>query len=309
MKILVLGGCGFIGSHVVDALLRDGHEIRIFDRNEESFRLALPSVEYRLGDFTDQAAVRDAVEGMEAVFHLVSTTFPSTAALDPKRDVRENLLGTQQLVEAMLDANVSRLLFLSSGGTVYGITETVPIDETHPLRPINSYGITKVAIESYLEMYRRTRGLSPIIIRASNPFGPRQGHTGVQGVVATFLNQIVNGAAVEVWGDGSVVRDYVFVRDLARFCALAGASGKEGVYNAGSGRGTSLVELLAAMEDVTGRAFERRFKPAPATDVPVSVLDCSAALETFNWSAETDMLTGLQETWDWIMGLNLGSKN
>ncbi|WP_299868625.1 NAD-dependent epimerase/dehydratase family protein [uncultured Roseobacter sp.] len=307
MKILVLGGCGFIGSHVVDVLLREGHDVRIFDRNEESFRLSLPGVDYRRGDFTDPVAIADALQDVDAVFHLVSTTFPSTALRDPRRDVRENLIGTQQLVEVMLDVGIKRLLFLSSGGTVYGITETVPIPETHPLRPINAYGITKVAIEHYLEMYRRTRGLSPIIVRASNPFGPRQSHTGVQGVVATFLNRIANGTPVEIWGDGTVVRDYIYVQDLARFCVQAGTSEREGVYNAGSGQGVSLLDLLSAMEQVTDLGFERNFRSAPPTDVPVSVLDCSAAKRDFGWSAEENLAAGLKATWAWVSGFQSSS--
>ncbi len=303
MRVLVLGGCGFIGSHVVDLLLLEGHDVTVFDRNEERFRLALPSVEYRRGDFNDVEAISDALRGVDAVFHLVSTTFPSTASLDPQRDARENLLGTLQLIETMLEADIKRLLFLSSGGTVYGITNTVPISESEPLRPINAYGITKVAIENYLELYRRTRGLSPIVVRASNPFGPRQSHTGVQGVVATFLNRISNKEPVEVWGDGSVIRDYIYVRDLARFCVVSGTSGSDGVYNAGSGNGTSLLDLLESMEKVVGFEFERSFKPAQRTDVPISILDCSAAQRDFGWRAEKDFVAGLRETWAWVAGL------
>ncbi len=303
MKILVIGGCGFIGSHVVDALLRGGHSVRVFDHSREKFRLSLPGVEYLQGDFTDRVAIEQAVLGMDAVYHLVSTTFPLTASQDPQRDVRENLIGTLQLVEIMLQAGVRRLLFLSSGGTVYGIPEVTPIVEKHPLRPISSYGITKVAIEHNLEMFRRTCGLSPIIIRASNPFGPRQGHTGVQGVVATFLNQIANGATIEIWGDGSVIRDYIHVHDLAELCVTSGTSDREGAYNAGSNTGTSLVELLSAMEQVTGRDVIKVFKPARATDVPVSVLDCSAAERDFGWKASQDLHEGLAQTWKWVLSL------
>jgi UDP-glucose 4-epimerase len=240
---------------------------------------------------------------MDAVYHLVSTTFPSTASQDPKRDVRENLIGTLQLLEVMIEEGVTRLLFLSSGGTVYGIPETIPISESHPLRPISSYGITKVAIEHNLEMFRRTKGLSPIIIRASNPFGPRQAHTGVQGVVATFLNRIANNEAIEVWGDGSVVRDYIDVRDLARLCVVAGTSQREGVYNAGSSKGTSLVELLTVMEQVTGRDVVAGFKPASSTDVPVSILDCTAAERDFGWKASRNLDEGLATTWNWVLSL------
>ncbi|WP_065091931.1 NAD-dependent epimerase/dehydratase family protein [Rhizobium leucaenae] len=303
MKALVIGGCGFIGSHVVDRLLRQGHQVRIFDRHEENFRLALPGVDYRIGDFTDKSAIADAVQGVDVVFHFVSTTFPSTASLDPQRDVQENLIGTQQLVKVMLEAGVTRLLFLSSGGTVYGIPERTPIPETHPLRPISAYGITKTAIEHNLEMFRRTAGLRPIVVRASNPFGPRQSHVGVQGVVSTFLNRIANGEPIEIWGDGSVIRDYIDVQDLADFCALAGTSDKGGTYNAGSGRGTSLADLLAAMEKVTEREIALEFKPARAIDVLVSVLDCSAAERDFGWKAERDLQRSLQATWNWILSL------
>ncbi|RYH10207.1 NAD-dependent epimerase/dehydratase family protein [Tropicimonas sp. IMCC6043] len=306
MKILVLGGCGFIGSHVVDRLMRQGHQLRIFDRSEEKFRLPLPGVDYRRGDFADRAALAEAVEGMDAVFHFVSTTFPSTANLDPKRDVADNLIGTLQLVEVMLEADVRRLLFLSSGATVYGLPDATPIPETHPLRPIGSYGITKAAIEHNLEMFRRTSGLSPVIVRASNPFGPRQSHTGVQGVVATFFNRIANGEPIEIWGDGSVVRDFVDVRDLADFCLRAGTSTREGVYNAGRGVGISLVDLIATMERIAGRSVPRVFKPSSVTDVPVSVLDSRAAERDFGWRAEHDLEESLAATWDWVRSLKPG---
>ncbi len=153
MKVLVIGGSGFIGSHVVDALLKAGHDVRVFGRHPEHFRPALPNVDYRLGDFRDRMALAEALSGIEAVFHLVSTTFPGTANLDPKTDVRDNLISTLELIETMLSLHITRLLFVSSGGTVYGVPEQVPIPETHSLRPINSYGIVKVAIEQYLDMY------------------------------------------------------------------------------------------------------------------------------------------------------------
>ncbi len=306
MIVLVLGGCGFIGSHIVDGLLKEGHELRVFDRREESFRLALPGVDYRIGDFTERTAIADAVKGVEMVFHVVSTTFPSTANLDPKRDVRENLLGTQQLVEVMLDAGVRRLLFLSSGGTVYGIPEKIPIPEKHPLRPIGAYGITKVAIEHNLEMYRRVGGLSPVVIRASNPFGPRQSNNGVQGVITTFLTKIANDEPITIWGDGSVIRDYIDVRDLADLCVLAGLSKREGTYNAGSGRGLSLNDLLSALEQMIGRKIAREFMPARVTDVPVSVLNCSAAERDFGWKAARGLQESLWVTWEWILRLKKG---
>lgn len=301
MKILVIGGCGFIGSHVVDDLLRTGHSVRVFDRRHEQFRRPLADIDYRIGDFSDKMAVAEAIMGVDAVFHLVSTTFPGTADLDPKTDVRENLIDTLQLVETMLSLSVTRLLFLSSGGTVYGIPQEIPIPETHPLRPINSYGIVKGAIEQYLEMYRRTRGLSPVIIRASNPFGPRQGHTGVQGVVSTFLSRIAKGEPIEIWGDGSVVRDFLDVRDLAELCGVAGTSRREGVYNAGSGVGTSLNDLLETIRQVTETEIALQYRPGRLVDVPISVLDCTIAKRDFGWEPRRTLSEGLDNAWRWLL--------
>ncbi len=299
MNVLVIGGCGFIGSHLVDALLATGHTVRVMARTPERFRPPLPNVDYHRADFRDRMALAEALTGMDAVYHLVSTTFPGTANLSPRTDAQDNLIGAIDLMDTMLDLGITRLLFMSSGGTVYGVPETVPIPEGHPLRPINSYGIIKVAIEQYLDMYRRTRGLSPVIIRAANPYGPRQGHTGVQGVVSTLLDRIATGTEFEVWGDGSVVRDFIDVRDLANLCVIAGASQHEGAYNAGSGAGTSLNDLIDVTRRATKREIAVAYKPARLIDVPVSVLDCNRAKEDFGWVASGDLFHGVKDTWEW----------
>jgi UDP-glucose 4-epimerase len=300
MKVLVIGGSGFIGSHIVDKLLLHGHGVRVFDRRPERYREPLRGVDYRFGDFADRMAVAEAVTGVDVVYHLVSTTLPGTADLDPKTDVQDNLVGAINLFESMHRIGLRRILFLSSGGTVYGIPEKVPIPESHPLRPISSYGIVKASIEHYLEMYRRTRGFSPIVVRASNPFGPRQAHSGVQGVISTYLRRVLAGEPIEVWGDGAVMRDYFDVADLAEFCARAGPSDGEGAYNVGSGRGMSINEIVAAVRNVTGSDFETIRKPARPIDVPRSVLDCSRAKSDFGWECKVDFDSALRSTWEWL---------
>jgi UDP-glucose 4-epimerase len=300
MKVLVIGGSGFIGSHVVDKLLAHRHSVRVFDRRPERFRAPLTGVDYRFGEFVDEMTLVEALSGIDVVYHLVSTTVPGTADLDPKTDVRDNLIGTINLLESMQRLGLSRILFLSSGGTVYGIPEVVPIPETHALRPINSYGIVKAAIEHYLEMYRRTRGFSPLIVRASNPFGPRQAHSGVQGVISTFLRQILTGQPLEIWGDGAVVRDYLEVSDLAELCVRAGTSDREGAYNAGSGRGLSVNDVVEAVRKVTGADVKVIYKPARPVDVPRSVLDCSRAKNDFGWECKIGFDSALRSTWDWL---------
>lgn len=300
MKILVIGGCGFIGSHIVDRLLAHGHRVRVFDRQPERFRTPVPGVEYQFGNFGDRMALIDALSGIDGVMHLVSTTFPGTADLDPRTDVLDNLGGTLSLLDAMIGMGLSRILFLSSGGTVYGPPDIVPVPETHPLRPINSYGIVKSAIEHYLDMYRRTRGLSPVSIRASNPYGPRQGHSGVQGVISTFLNRIRAGERIEIWGDGSVVRDYLHVADLAELSVLAMQSEKTGPYNGGSGKGTALHEIVDAIGAVTGQDVEPLYKSGRAIDVQKSVLDVSRAKADFGWECEISLHDGIAATYEWM---------
>jgi UDP-glucose 4-epimerase len=300
MKVLVIGGCGFIGSHVVDRLLQHDHAVRVFDRQAERFRPPLAGVDYRYGDFADSMAVAESLTGMDAVFHLASTTVPGTANLDSKIDVQENLIGTIKLLESMKSLGPSRILFLSSGGTVYGVPDLIPTPETHALRPINSYGIIKAAIEHYLDMYRRTGSLSPVIIRASNPYGPRQAHYGVQGVISSFLRRILMGEPIEIWGDGTVVRDYLEVSDLADLCVRAGTSHREGPYNAGSGHGRSINEIVEAVRDVTSVEFKIVYKPARLIDIPRSVLDNSHAKTDFGWKCSTELATGLQNTWNWL---------
>ena len=300
MRALVLGGCGFIGSHLVDALQVAGHTVSVFDRAGERYRHPVPGVDYMVGDFADKMALAEALSGKDVVFHLVSTTFPGTANMDPKADVTGNLISTLNLIEMMNSIGIRRLVYLSSGGTVYGPTPSHPIPEDHPMNPISSYGIVKVAIERYLEMFRASHGLQPISIRAANPFGPRQGHTGVQGVISTFMRRMRDGQRIEIWGTGHVVRDYLYVSDLAALCVAAAESDLCGAVNAGSGEGRSLLELIDALANVSGQVIVPDFMPSRKIDVPYSVLDIAKAREMLCWQPVIDFRDGLRTTWHWI---------
>lgn len=306
MKVLLIGGCGFIGSHVADRLLAEGLQVRSFDRRPEPFRPPLRNVDYVLGDLTDTAQLYEALSGVDAVIHLASTTVPSTSNLDPVADITGNLIGTVRLLEIMRATGQRKIVFLSSGGTVYGIPQVDPVTETHPLRPISSYGIVKVAIENYFHMEHSLHGLQHIILRASNPYGPRQGHTGIQGIIGTHLWRIARGEPVEVWGDGSVVRDFIHVRDLADLCVTAVLSPISGCYNAGSGEGTSVAEIVDCIDrtvQATGSAPVRPIrKPGRGFDVPRVVLDISRARADLGWSPRTGLNAGIAETWDWVRG-------
>lgn len=304
MKILLIGGCGFVGSHVTDALIALGLQVRILDRRYEAFRPRLPDVEYYLGDFGDTAQLLEALTGTDAVIHLASTTVPGTANMDPVADINGNLVATVRLLEMMRAAGQRKVVYLSSGGTVYGIPRVDPVPETHPLQPINSYGIVKVAIENYLHMEHALHGLSHVVLRASNPYGTRQGRLGVQGIIGTHLWKIAHNEPVEVWGDGSVVRDFIHVCDLAALCVKAVTSDVTGCFNAGSGDGTSINDIVAAI----GRTMVASgldpvtpvYKPGRSYDVPRIVLDISRTRETFGWSPEITLDAGIAETWDWV---------
>ncbi len=303
MKALVLGGTGFIGSYVVDRLLAQGHQVRVFSRAPERFRSPLPEVDYRLADFDDIAALTAALQGVDVVFHLISTTIPGTSNQDPVFDIESNLVATVRLLQMVRDSGVQKLVYLSSGGTVYGITEMLPIPEEHALHPICSYGIVKVAVENYLHMFQQLYGLDYVVLRASNPYGERQGHFGVQGVIGTFLNRIMRGEELEIWGDGELVRDFVYARDLAGLCVAAGESDKVGVYNAGSGEGHSIKEIIGYVEQAVGRQVIVNLRESRNFDVPKVVLDISKANRTFNWRPAVGLAAGIKLTWDLMVDL------
>ena len=300
MKILVLGGNGFIGSHVVDELLDAGHEVRVFGRRYEMWRKPLPSVNYFLGDFSNVPLLAEALQGVDVVIHLISTTVPSTSNLDPISDIQGNLESSVRLFQVMVSVNVKRIIYLSSGGTVYGIPSTATVQEDHPLNPICSYGVVKVAVEKYLGMYEQLYGFKPLIIRASNPFGPRQGHDGVQGVASTFMQKMLSNGKVTIWGDGSAKRDYLYVSDLARICRMAAESELTGIFNAGSGTGLTLIELAHMIEKASGMKLNIEYKAGRSFDVREIVLNTEKAKALLNWAPEIAIQDGLSLLFNWM---------
>lgn len=304
MKSLVLGGGGFIGSHLVGRLLEEGHEVRVYDRSPNRFLGTPRGAEYIEGDLGNHGLIRDALEGIEVVFHLVSTTLPKTSNDDPGYDVRSNLVDTIQLLESCVEAGARKVVFTSSGGTVYGPPRTVPIPEDHPTDPISSYGIVKLAIEKYLALFYHLHGLDYAALRVSNPYGPYQNPAGQQGAISVFLNRIRTGQPITIWGDGRVVRDYLYISDLVEALVIAAATGTESkLFNVGHGEGASLNELLVLMQEVVEGTPEVEYLPARSLDVPASVLDISRAEEELGWSPSTELAEGIALTWDWIRTL------
>ena len=304
MKSLVLGGNGFIGTHLVDVLLEDGHRVRIYDRSLNGFRANPKGAEYVRGELDDLGLVREALEDIEVVFHFVNTTIPKTSNDDPVYDVSSNLVGTLRVLESCVQAGVRKVVFASSGGTVYGQPRTVPIAEGHPTEPITSYGIVKLAVEKYLALFEHLHGLDYAALRSSNLYGPYQDPGGQQGVIPVFLSRLRAGQPVTIWGDGSVVRDYLYISDLVEALKLAARAnlGRK-VLNVGSGRGTSLNELIAIIARVTGSRPEVRYVAGRSLDVPANVLDVARVREELGWKPQTGLDEGIDRTWDWIRTL------
>lgn len=302
MRCLVLGGGGFIGSAVSDRLLRDGHLVRVLARSKLiPYRAFSPEepMEWMRGDFLNVHDLRAAVRGIDVVFHLVSTTVPKTANDDPIWDAQSNLIGSLQLLQVLQEhaQSVRKIIFISSGGTVYGPTYYLPIDENHPTNPLTAYGITKLAIEKHLQMFTHLHGVPSIILRVSNPYGERQRIEAAQGAVAVFLHRALSGVPIEIWGDGTTTRDYIYISDVAEAVARAMAyDGKEQIFNVGTGHGTSLNALMDLIERVIGRQVERVYKPPRAFDVPISVLDNSRIRDALKWVPQINMYEGLALT-------------
>ncbi|MGL6209968.1 MAG: NAD-dependent epimerase/dehydratase family protein [Paracoccaceae bacterium] len=300
MKILAIGGSGFIGHNLVQEMVAGGHDVTVLGRRPEPVRPLPPSVAYVQGSLDNRALLLTLLDGVDAVAHLASSTVPSTGDKDPIADVQTNLIGTLTLLGAMTETGCKRLLFVSSGGTVYGVPQSIPIDETERLTPICSYGIVKVGIESYLELYARNTGLSYVTIRASNPYGPHQGSTGLQGVIGTFLQRALDEKPIEIWGDGSTIRDYIFVADLCHLCMTAIASPRIGTYNGASGHGTSVQHIADVVREVTGRQLDIIYRPGRLFDVPTSILGIDKARHDFNWKPTVGLREGVSLTWRWL---------
>jgi UDP-glucose 4-epimerase len=304
MASLVLGGAGFFGSHLAEALAQEGHRVKVFDRPHVDRLPLFPpgrGFETFTGDFLNPQSLMPALRGTETVFHLISTTLPKNSNDNPVYDVETNVLGSVRLFALCREAGVRKVVFVSSGGTVYGVPRSLPVAESHPTDPISSYGIHKLAVEKYLHLAHHLHGLDYCILRPANLYGPRQRLDIAQGAVAVFLDRALRGEPIQIWGDGSVVRDYVYVGDAVdAILRAARFRGEPRVFNIGSGTGVSLSELVAEIEKLLGRAVKVEHAAARAVDVPANVLDATLARHHLGWSATTSLGEGLRRTCEWL---------
>ncbi|WP_299739982.1 NAD-dependent epimerase/dehydratase family protein [uncultured Roseobacter sp.] len=302
MRVLLIGGTGFVGSHVTDRFRAADHDVVVLARSPNRFSPPHDDVTYHSGDMADAGTCDQALSGVSCVIHMAGSTVPGTSDQDPEADIRNNLLSLFPLLKRMRHHHVRKMVYLSSGGAIYQDKGGGPSSEVDPLGPLTSYGVVKLAVENYLQIEARRHGLNTVILRPSNLYGPRQGRVGVQGLIGTLLWRVAHDQPIEIWGDGEIRRDYLHVRDIADLCLRTVEARETGIFNAGSGLSHSVSDIIAKVRRISGRNFDVIRKPARAADIKTNVLCCAAAREVFRWTPAIDLDEGIADTWNWVLG-------
>ncbi|OLB51374.1 MAG: UDP-glucose 4-epimerase [Candidatus Rokubacteria bacterium 13_2_20CM_2_70_11] len=299
MRILVTGGAGFIGSHVTDRLLADGHTVDVVD-NLSTGRRERVNAAARLFVCDLRSARLDgafAAARPEAIVHLAAQAAVPRSVADPRFDASVNVLGTLAVLDAARRVAVRRVVYISTGGAVYGDTDVLPTPEDHPTRPASPYGVSKLAGERYLECWAGLTGTPTLTLRLANIYGPRQDPQGEAGVVAIFTARLLGGAECVVNGDGEQTRDYVYVEDVADAAARALANpDATGVVNIGTGVATSVNDLYRRLARQVGVTRPARHAPARPGEQRKSLLDAARAKALLGWTATTSLDAGLAKT-------------
>lgn len=304
MKILILGGTGFLGSHLAEYLLNHNHAVGIYACHDldDAFniRKIKNEIQYIKATFANDSNFDNIIQGYDCIYHLISSTTPSKN--NPLIDITENIAPTLRLLEACVRNKINKLVFFSSGGTVYGIPEQIPILEKNFTNPISAYGIQKLMIEKYLYYYKYTYGLNISILRIGNPYGKRQRPFSSQGVIANILGHYLTNQDIEIWGDGKVIRDYVYVDDVIEAAGqVLGYNGDETIFNISYGRGYSIKEIIEVIENIINKKLRVHYINGRKQDVPINVLDISRAKKELKWQPHVDLKLGIKmmlKTWN-----------
>jgi UDP-glucose 4-epimerase len=299
MNFLIIGGNGFIGSHIIDILISNNHKVRVYDVSMEKYRAPLKEVDYRIFSINDLNALYEAMLEIDIIFHLASSTVPSTSILDPLLDINGNLISSINILNTAVRAKIKKIIYFSSGGAIYGPVKGL-INEQNVLNPISSYGIIKNTIENYFMLYSKIYNIDTIIFRPSNPYGPRQGHFIAQGVISTFLRKLSNNDTISVFGNGETMKDYIYINDLAYICYKITISGETGIYNIGTGTGTKINEIIDIIKDVTNVSPQIDYIEQKFYDIPNFILDIDKSKKVIGNFNFTPLNVGILNTWNWV---------
>ncbi|MDQ3021123.1 MAG: NAD-dependent epimerase/dehydratase family protein [Bacteroidota bacterium] len=307
-KCLVFGGGGFIGSHLCDELLSKDYEVTIFDKinfSKKNITHLINKIKIIEGDFNNEIDLSGSLKDIDYVFHLVSSTLPATSNENPVYDAETNLISSLKLFKECSEIKIKKIIFVSSGGTVYGVPDKIPIRENYNSNPICSYGIIKKTIEEYLFIFEKIYGLDYYIFRLSNPYGARQNPLAAQGVISVFINKVINNDKITIWGDGKVIRDYIYIKDVVKVLVDSlSKDSQEKIFNLSSGKGHSLNEIIKLIKKVSGKEIRVENKVGRSIDVPVNVLDNTLIKKIFNWKPKTTIEEGISLTYNYLNKIN-----
>lgn len=302
MRILVTGGAGFIGSNVADRFVALGHDVAVFDDLSSGFReFVPPQARFYLGDLADAAAVEAAVADFrpDVVDHHAAQIDVRKSVADPVFDARVNVLGTIGLLQSCVAHGVKKFVYASTGGALYGEGRQLPATEEHPVNPEAPYGASKHTVEHYLYIWKLLHGLDYTVLRYPNVYGPRQNPHGEAGVNAIFIGLMLAGQPPKIFGDGSAVRDYLYVDDVVEANVLALERGGGEMVNLGTGVGTSVNDIVRELKAVTGFAGEAIHLPARPGEVQRIYLDATRAKRVLGWAPKVSFREGLARTVEW----------
>jgi len=316
MKILVLGGDGFLGSHFIDRAVGSGHEVTVFDRfpyqTSRNLEHQRGNIQFISGEFANREMLSNALMNQDIVYHFICATTPIESWNDPFIEIEENLRTSLQLCELAVQGGVRKIVFASSGGTVYG-PQKQAVDEKSTPKPFSPYGITKLATEYFLNYFREHSGLAADTYRIGNAYGPRQSMWRPQGVISVWMRDVLAEKEIQVYGDETTLRDYVYIEDITFLMthSLCDLDSSE-VYNLGTGKGTSVLQLLNIFHTVLDASIRYRIHPRRPSDNAVIVLDSSKLLAHFPGFQFQTLEDKIPETWEYVkrwhrdMGLSAG---
>ncbi|MBI3953773.1 MAG: NAD-dependent epimerase/dehydratase family protein [Chloroflexi bacterium] len=297
-RVLVTGGAGFIGSHVVDALVAGGAEVVVVDNLSTGRRENVPGATGLVQRGIEEPSLLEVFRRQrpEAVVHLAAQSSVAASMRDPALDARTNILGAINLLRCCQETGVKRVVYTSTGGALYGEPTYLPCDERHPIEPLSYYGLSKHTVERYLKLFAQDTGLRYTILRFANVYGPRQDPYGEAGVVAIFASLLLQGKAPTIFGDGEQTRDFVYVEDVVQACLSALERGASQAYNIGTGTQTSVNSLFRSLASLTGYRGQPIYGPPRSGDVRHIALTPQKAATELGWRPQTALAAGLERT-------------
>ena len=298
---IIIGGSSFLGMNLAKALSDAGHIVTIADIVPPVEKSKLKNVKFQKISYFDSNTLKDLLKGQNILYHFAYSSLPGTSYEKMEEDIVQNVAYSISLFKAAVKSKVEKIIFPSSGGTVYGETTMLPIKETAETNPICSYGITKLMIEKYLYMFNKLFGIDYLIYRISNAYGPGQNPNGQQGLIANVLGKLIRSQKISIYGDGDTIRDYVYIDDVTRaFVGGIDDRVKNDIFNIGTGEGYSINEIINNCSNIVGKKPDVEYLPKRDIDIRLNILDSTKIKSLIDWNPNTDIREGIKKAYEWV---------